>query len=370
MTKEIFREGELTAVSLSDYKILCDHGFLVEIYEDPEKITYYVGRIAYKVRKEGNDFYGYRISGDGDAVIKLKRADTKYVRFELKKFIQLLKTKNGLAGNSNVLTNRISFVGRHEALDSSVNVALGLFCDDRSAGKELLALPSRLTKADKTVVLCPTYSAESMDFSKILEDKNIHCYELEKILNDTFQIDFSLISNNDETKIFHIPAIKQNEKAGYKSHDYKRKDIIEFMQEEAGNRLIRLKINGNPPVDIRYSEVALLMLMAIRLKENNGGWVSFNDVLKDEIIHCDHDVLPNKKDADDLARFHRLVSDVRKIFSRFQCKDLIEGVRGKSQYRISTHPSRIKDPGSNWLKRTYKNTILPALKASRNGKNE
>ena len=132
----------------------------------------------------------------------------------------------------------------------------------------------------------------------------------------------------------------------------------------------RLKINGNPPVDVRYSEVAVLMLMAIKLKENNGGWVSFDDVLKDGIILHDQESLPNKKDADDLTRFHQLISALRNIFKRHQCQDLLQGLRGKSQYRISTHPSRIKEPASNWLKRTYKNTILPALKVSRKGKNE
>lgn len=371
MFKDTFRESELIAFSSRDYEVLIDKHLLTEKFKDLAGTTYYdENKTAYRIHENDGGLFGYRIRGDGEAVIKLKAMDKKHFRFEFNKFIQLLKTKNTLTGNSNVLTNRLYFIGQHVALDSSVNVVLGLFCDDRCVEKELLALPSRLTKADKTIVLLPTYSIQSMDLSKALEDKNIYCYQFGGILDDDFQINLSLISKEESTVTFHIPAITQKEKAGYKEHRYKRQDVIEFMQEEVGNRLIRLKINGNPPVDIRYSEVAALMLMLIKLKENNGGWVSFDEVKKDGIIANDVESLPNKKDADDLTRFHQLMSALRNVFKRHQCQDLLQGLRGKSQYRISTHPNRIKEPSSNWLKKTYKHTVLPALKASREGKND
>jgi len=346
-------------------------GLLDEFYQDPEETTFYDDEgNAYWVRKEKDGYWAYPKSADSLCKIKLSDDDLQLVRFENLVFAQELKKKNKLTGSSSELTKRMFVVGRHKVLATDVSVILGFFDNDKIAEKELLSLPARIPEAKTFLVLSHSYSPDSANLSMIFSDKRILCRKFEDASNNDFIINFDCIPQRDFDKGFQIPAIRQNEKGGYKEHGYKRQDIIEFMQEEVGNRLVRLKINDNPPVDIRYSEVALLMLMAIKLKTNSGGWISFNDVLKDGIIHCEQGILANKKDADDLARFHRLVSDVRKIFNRFQCKDLLEGIRGKSQYRISTHPNRIKEPGSNWLKRTYKNTILPALKSAREGKND
>jgi len=363
--KDIFRESELKCLSPAQFKALLHSQLLVETYQDPEQIIYYdKNGTAYRIRKDDNNYIGYRIRGEGDATIVLSAGDKKHLKFNLKKFCQIIKTKNTLIGNIDMLSQRIWFLGSHAVLNTSLNVVLAFLCDDKTTGKELYALQSRLTQADKTIVLCPTHSIKSMDLAKGLQDKNIYCYEFNKILGDDFQIDFSKVPADEKIKDFKIPAITQKEKAGYKAHGYKCQDIIEFVDRVAKHRQVPININGKE-TDVPYVQAALLLYMVIKLKENTGGWVSFSDILKEDIIDGDKNTPSGKKGADDLSKMHKLVSPLSKKLRDFASKDIVELRTGESTYRISTHPIRVKEPSSNWLKRTYKHTVLPAVKAER-----
>jgi len=359
--KNIFREGELKSLSLTDFNALLNSQLLSETYQDLEQGTYYdKNKTAYRVRRDGNDYIGYRIRGEGETTIVLRDEDKNHFKFNLKKFCQLIKTKNALTGNIDTLSQRIWFLGQHAVLNSSMSVVLAFFCDDKTAEKELYALQSRLTPTDKIIVLCPAYQIKSMELLKNLEDKNIYCYEFDKILDDSFQIDFSKVPADDKVKSFKMPAITQKEKAGYNTHGYKCQDVVEFVGQGAKNRQIRISVNKNT-TDVKYSEAALLMYMSIKLKENSGGWVSLNDMTTEEIVPAS-----NQTKTNDFTRMHRIVSDLRGTLKKVQASDeIIQGVRGKGQYRLSTHPLRVKEPSSNWLKQTYKHTVLPAVKAER-----
>ena len=333
---------------------------LSETYQDPEQIYHGKNGTAYRVRKDGDDYIGYRFGGEGEATIVLSAEDKKYFKFNLKKFCQFVKTKNALTGNIDALSQRVWFLGQHAVLNSSMSIVITFFCDDKTAERELYALQSRLTHQDKIVVLCPSYQIKSMELLKNLEDKNIHCYEFDQILDDSFQIDFSKVPADEKNKDFKIPAITQKEKAGYRDHDYKCQDIVKFVGQGAKNRQIRISVNKDT-TDIKYSEAALLMYMAIKLKENAGGWVSLNDITNEEIVPT-----ANQTKTNNFTRMHRLVSDLRGTLKKVQASDdIIQGSDGKGEYRLSTHPLRVKEPSSNWLKKTYKHTVMPAVKKER-----
>jgi len=103
------------------------------------------------------------------------------------------------------------------------------------------------------------------------------------------------------------------------------------------------------------------MYMAIKLKENAGGWVFLNDMTNEEIVPT-----ANQTKTNNFTRMHRLVSDLRGTLKKVQASDnIIQGVDGEGKYRLSTHPLRVKEPSSNWLKKMYKHTVLPAVKAER-----
>ncbi len=355
MFRDIFRESELKSQSPTQYKAILDSQIISETYQDIERSLYYdKNKTAYRVRRDGNDHVGYRVRGDGDATIILASEDKKFFKFDFKRLCQIIKKKNLFSGVVDALSQRVLFVGSHSALNYTVNIVLAFLCDDETAEKELYALPSRLTKSDKIVVLCPAYAIKSMELSKKLQDKNIFCFEFSQIMSKDFQVDLSKISTDNGKQEFQIPPISQKERSGYNTHDYKRQDIIEFSDHKAGYRKIRLSVNGVVH-DVSYSEVVFLMLMAIKLKENNGGWVSLNDLTNEGIVSDDL-----KTNA--FTQMHWIIS---KLTNRFGKNGLIENSQGEGQYRLSTHPLRVKEPSSNWLKKTYKYTVLPVVKKTK-----
>jgi hypothetical protein len=274
-------------------------------------------------------------------------------------FAQVLKLKNKLAGSCSELTKRTFSVGNHKVLHTNVGVVLAFLDSDRIAEKELMSLPARMPFAKTFLVVCPDYNPDSANLSMLLEDKKILCRKFDDVIKEDFEINFDSVLNDSADRGFKIPAIQHKEKAGYNEYKYKCDDIIEFVDEEVGNRQIRVKINGNV-TDIRYSEAALFMFMCIKLKESNGGWVSLEDMQKQGIVPE-----PEQLKTNDFTRMHRLISDLRKTIKKCASAELIEGVKGKGQYRISTHPNRVKEPGSNWLKKTCKHTVMPAVQAER-----
>jgi len=245
MFRDIFRESELKSQSPAQYKAILDSQIISETYQDLERSLYYdKNKTAYRVRRDGNDHVGYRVRGDGDATIVLTNDDKKFFKFDFKKLCQIIKNKNSFTGVVDAVSRRVWFIGSHSALNYSVNIVLAFLCDDETAEKELYALPSRLTKSNKMVVLCPSYAIKSMELAKKLQDKNIFCFEFNQIMSKDFQIDLSKLPVDKDSQEFQIPAISQKERAGYNAHDYKRQDIIEFSDHVAGYRKIRLSVNG------------------------------------------------------------------------------------------------------------------------------
>jgi len=96
-------------------------------------------------------------------------------------------------------------------------------------------------------------------------------------------------------------------------------------------------------------------LLAIKLKDNNGGWVSLDDLTTEGIVS-------EALKTNTFTQMHWIVS---KLENRFGKNGLIENSQGEGKYRLSTHPLRVKEPSSNWLRKTYKHTVLPVVKKTK-----
>ena len=358
---EVFRRSFLKRVDNGSYDLFCSKGFLDEFYQDPEETTFYDDEgNAYWVRKEKGGYWAYPKSADSLCKIRLSDDDLQLVRFENNNFAKLLKSRNDLTGSCSELTKCLFCVGNHKVLKTNIWVALAFIGSDKTAEKEFLSLPSRIPEAKMILVICPTYYPESAELAKRLEDKKIICRKFDDILDDDFHIKFDTVVKEDHEEGFQVPPIRQKEKAGYNTHHYKCLDVFKFIDEDVGYRQISIKINGKSPLSIKYSEAALFMLLAIKLKENTGGFVSLQDMTDEGIVPKD-----NQTKTNNFTRMHRLVSDLRKTLKKHASDDILEGVKGEGRYRLSTHPNRITEPSSNWLKKTYKHVVLPAVKAER-----
>jgi len=361
VTKDIFREGQLQSLSAQDHKVLLSNELLSEAFQDPQRSIYYdANKTAYKVRREDDGYFGYRLRGDGDSRIKLGTPETKFLRFERDKFIGLIQAKNSLTGKSADLTERMVFAGYHKQKKGDVGVVLGLFPSDAICEKELLSLPSRVTGAKKFLVLCPQYEIGTKLNTK-LADKGIFCYQFELIFDDDLKIDLSVVKSEEiVTSKFEVPELTPTEQKY--SKDYPRKDVIKFTDNEVGTRSYEVLINGQA-VQFEYSLFGLLLFMAMALKKaTDKGWISLEMALdKEKLVR-------------DQPHFHRIMSELSKKLVPVEDNKIkiIENLKRQSKYRISTMPSRIETPSSKWLSAKYKKIKAEIIKErdARDEKNE
>lgn len=359
VTKDIFREGQLQSLSTRDHKVLLSNELLSEAYQDPQRSIFYdENKTAYKVRREDDGYFGYRLRGDGDSRIKLGTLETKFLRFERDKFIELIQAKNSLTGKYVDLTERMFFAGYHKQKKGDIGVVLGLFPSDAICEKELLSLPSRVTGAKKFLVLCPQYVIGTKLNTK-LADKGIFCYQFNSIFDDDLKIDFSVVKSEAiVTSKFDVPEISSTEQKH--SKDYPRKDVIEFTDNEIGTRSYEVLINGQSAT-LEYSLFGLVLFMAMALKKGTDkGWVSLEMALDQELVR-------------DQPHFHRIISElVKKLVPVEDNKiKIIENLKRQSKYRISTMPSRII-ASPKWLSAKYKKIKAEIVKerAQRDIQNE
>lgn len=124
---------------------------------------------------------------------------------------------------------------------------------------------------------------------------------------------------------------------------------------DVGLRRYVVLINGKV-VEMPYGLLVLFLYLAIFLKqERNLGWVTIDDLEKEGIL-----------DSDNITHLHRIVSELKKLI-KYYIEDngkveLIENIKKKSKYRLSTMPSRIKAPHVKWLAATYNKIKIEVLK--------
>ena len=162
----------------------------------------------------------------------------------------------------------------------------------------------------------------------------------------------ALHKNKSSVESTGIPPLSKTEKSKYAKY-YPRRDVIEFLDREEGDRNYIIEVNGKE-VPIPYAKYILLLFLAIKLKRDIGnGWTTVKELYDEKIV----------KDYDG-AHVQHLVSDLKKAFKSAiepnAKAELIQNKR-KGKYRFSTMPSRIKTPYPKWLKQTLisvKNSVL------------
>ena len=154
-----------------------------------------------------------------------------------------------------------------------------------------------------------------------------------------------------------VPPLTKKEEPDYLKYRYRGWDILSFLNEKAGHSSFYIQVNGRQKQKIENSPFLLLLFLAIKLKENKGGWVEIDRA--DEVDVTDS---YNIKNVEDLV--YRLRDRIGPHLRTVSREDFIE-VEGR-KVRLSTHPSRIEVfqiEGSHkkWLKNTFeevKNSLL------------
>lgn len=353
-----FYESELR--SYADFDMLCKKKYLKWVQYDPENEPYYSARLGDNgnerfVRRVNGKIYAYSTEDSTIARIELKQEDINRWYFDIQTLLQEIKKTNALSGHVNQIDERLYFIGEFDSGSRQFGVCLGLFADDAQV-KSLIGLRQRIKHCESVLVLCLTYEIIDQGLLSSLEKQKVFCFPFLKIFKrDSLQIDFDLIKVPVVTEVkFIIPELSATEKRKY-AKDYPRKDIVEFTDREAGLRRYVVLVNSKV-VEMPYGLLVLFLYLAIALKqERNLGWISTEDLEKEGIL-----------DADNITHLHRMVSDLKKLI-KFYIEDngtveLIENIKKKSKYRLSTMPSRIKAPHAKWLAATYNKIKIEVLK--------
>ena len=255
--KEMFRESELKNLSGKEFQLLIKAQLLVKTYQDPTDIIYYdKNKTAYRVRKDGKDYIGYRIRGEGDGTVLLDKADIKFYRFDFLAFSRLVNNVNGLTGKYSQITERLHFVGKKDNNDVSIGFFIGLFPSDRIAEQELMALPTRLKQYSQFFVACPCFELDE-GLNSQLVDKGVFCRSFDMMFDKNWIIQFNslmrLLSPSSKPLSISLPVI--------------------FSENQ--NSIV---IIGDQKIALTESEYILFLRLVIGVCQNAEGWVKIDDL--------------------------------------------------------------------------------------------
>jgi len=315
--------------------------FLKKVYRDIDKSSY--------TDEDGERRYYRRRGGEllsiGQAgVMAEDKESAEFYQFDIQGLIQSIKTMNALTGQVCSIDDRLSFIGECNTGDRQFGVFLAFLSDDEQA-KRLLGLRSNVKQYDWNLILCPTFEMSDQNLINRLESQNIYCETFKRAFKDgVLKIDFSIIKGGLKTSTgFVIPDLTATERRKYQN-DYPRRDIIEFIDKTTAARSGVVLINGRE-LELQYNLYGLLLALALSLKqEKDSGWVHYDDIEKEKLIRSrDH--------------FHRSMSELSGKLDPFVEDNkikLLQNLKRKSKYRLSTMPSRLKTPHSRWLASRYK----------------
>lgn len=343
MVKILFRESELKLISSTDLKILCKLNILLKTDDDPERHTFYnESGASYKVRGENGAFHGYRIRGEGPAIIELAVDDASFLKFDILSFLRIIKNENSLTGTPEARTKRLYFIGYKKSGNINLATALGVFANQQIAEKELCGIRSRIASATNFLVLCPSTDLD-MDFKTKFEGKGITCGRFDDLLSKEFKISFPVGREETAESILTVSPVTSSEQKKY-ANDYPRKDVFKFIDKQKSGRKGIVLINGRE-LELEYNIYGILLAFAKALKsDTDTGWVSYDHIESEKIVRSrDH--------------FHRSMSELSGKLDPFVEDNkvkILQNLKRKSKYRLSTMPSRIKVPHTRWLASRYK----------------
>jgi len=325
----MYSEAELRKVSKEGFEALCSCNLLVFKTKLKEFERYYSnllgdGDTDRIIQKDGDQYYAVAVGTDR---IALTEADLIYWKFDVLVFAKIINEKNGLSSDSEAISKRVIYIGTESVNNAAVY--LGLFSNDKSAARELACLD--IGNHNKAVLLCPTFNIAQ----KTISDLKFNAKAI--VFADAFGDDWKLQL-----------GVQRKKKASTKQA-YKTDCALTFIDFTGELMRYPVQIDQRAQIDIPYSKYALLLLLAIKLKEGQGGWVSRSEIEQEGIA-----------DADNINHVHNLISELRACFRGEVAtpNEFIELVRGTSQYRISTAPNDINVPHTKWLKQKYNALIL------------
>lgn len=360
-----FYESELTHYSKSAFEILRKQKYLRWVAYDPEKEPYYSSRLGDSgnerfIRRSNGKIYAYSTEDSGLVRLELKEEDINRWVFDVQTLIQSIKKANSLSCQVNKMDDRIYFMGEFDSGARQFGVYLGLFGDEDQA-KSLIGLRQRIKQYEYVLVLCPTFEIADQGLVSLLEKQKVFCSPFHTIFKEeSFQIDFNRIKSPEKIeKAVAVPELNATEKRKY-AKDYPRKDVIQFIDKEMGARSYAVLINGRE-LQLQYSILGLLLYLALAVKqERDTGWVSYDSVEKEKLVRS-------------RPHFHRSMSELSGKINPFVEPNevkIIQNIKRRSMYRLTTMPSRIKAPHSRWMSSKYKIIKEEIIKerASRIGK--
>ncbi len=351
-----FRESELADISKRSFNQLVKDGYLEFDHYSHDGDSYFSDRVGeggveriLKIRKDKISAY----SSDPDiATIELTKDEISYYRYNLPRLIQDIKQVNSLSGKVRKIDERLYFIGEFDSGKRRIGVYFGLFSDHEQASA-LLGLKQRDKQYEQALILCPAHEIADANLLSSLGSQNIFCLPFQQILKGTgLQINFSKIKTEDKVQgALDIPELTVTEKRKY-SKDYPRKDVLEFFDKTTAARSGIVSVNGRE-LELQFNLYGILLALALALKqEKDTGWVPYDDIDKEKLVRSrDH--------------FHRSMSELSGKLDPFVEDNkikILQNLKRKSKYRLSTMPSRVKAPHSKWLSSRYKTVKDEILK--------
>lgn len=336
-----FYESELTGISSAGFAALKKQKHLLFDQYDFESEHYY--------DKHGNERFVRKVNGkwlatstedSGISPLFLSEKDLNRYSFNIAVLLRGIKTKNGLTKNISNISSRIWFIGECISGTRQFGVFLGLFSENDQA-EELLGIRSRISQYEYILVLCPTFEISDQGLLSRLEGQKISCHTFNKTIKGG-KIDFGIMKDLEKPAVgFVIPDLNATERSKYEKV-YPRKDVIEFYDTAKG---YFIKINGSE-MEFDRIQYGLLIFLAKALKaDQNCGKIAVKDAVDENIVR-------------DPQHFYRLSGELNKLMKSFveNKKDkIISTVKGETGvYRLTTMPSRIKQPHTKWLNSKYK----------------
>lgn len=328
-----FYESDLTRVFSSEFASLKKQKYLVFDQYDFEKDCYF--------DKKGNERFIRKVNGKWIASsmedpeispIYLTEKDLNRYSFNIQPLLAEIKTQNTLGKNIDRITDRVYYIGEKTILLDNIGVFVIFLGDDEQAETDLLGLRAKIGKADKILVLCPSYVITSQYLLARLAGQNIVCLTFKEAFNDKeYAIDFSKV-RFEAVAGQTAPKLTTAQLADYSKHRYLCYDTLHIPGTGQLKRSNDLVVNGHT-IKMPDAQFRLLIELVVELKKSEGGWVTkFTETGKYQI-------------------YSELRKHIEGSLIGLDAKKLIEN-DGSKQYRISTHPDFITYDRDNLQKHT------------------
>lgn len=341
-----FYESDLVRVSASEFARIKKQRYLCFEQYDFEKEHYFDKRGNERsVRKVNGKWVAASTEDPELSPIYLNDKDLNRYSLSVLPLLAEIKAQNAFIKNIDRITSRVYFIGEKTVLQDNVSVFVAFMGDDGQAEAELLGLRAKIGKADKVLVLCPTYVITSQDLLGRLAGQNIACLTFgEAFSGKDYVVDFSKVRFENAAGQA-APKLTAAQMADYTKHKYLCRDSLHIPGNPPVNRSDELVLNGHkttiPDVPFR-----LLIELVVELKKGEGGW------------------LTKHTEAGKYQSIDRLRKPIEGSLLERDAKKLIEN-DGSKRYRISTHPDFVICDHENLLKHTDPEVRAHAKKLSK-----